>query len=233
QEAPGRGYHWGMATPHSNLPRGTRIRVGGLRLARQDPRLELSGHRALRRATQSLRRGGAVARSAAPRGGHLRARHLLRHAGHGLSPRRRHRGRGHQADGDSDRVLCALSGGVDSSVVAVLLHGAFGDQLTCLFVDNGLLRKGEAEAVVATFRDAFKINLIHVDASKRFLDRLLDVTDPETKRKRIGNEFIAVFEEEAGKLGEIPWLAQGTLYPDVIESVSFKGPSAVIKTHHT
>jgi len=131
-----------------------------------------------------------------------------------------------------DRVLCALSGGVDSSVVAVLLHKAIGDQLTCLFVDNGLLRKGEAESVVATFRDAFKINLIHVDAGKRFLDRLVDVTEPETKRKRIGNEFIAVFEEEARKLGEIPWLAQGTLYPDVIESVSFKGPSATIKTHH-
>jgi GMP synthase (glutamine-hydrolysing) len=131
-----------------------------------------------------------------------------------------------------DRVLCALSGGVDSSVVAVLLHKAIGAQLTCLFVDNGLLRQGEVESVVSTFRDAFKINLIHVDASKRFLDRLHGVTDPETKRKRIGNEFIAVFEEEARKLGEIPWLAQGTLYPDVIESVSFKGPSATIKTHH-
>ncbi len=131
-----------------------------------------------------------------------------------------------------DRVLCALSGGVDSSVVAVLLHKAIGEQLTCLFVDNGLLRQGEVEAVVSTFRDAFKINLIHVDASKRFLDRLHGVVDPETKRKRIGSEFIAVFEEEARKLGEIPWLAQGTLYPDVIESVSFKGPSATIKTHH-
>jgi len=131
-----------------------------------------------------------------------------------------------------DRVLCALSGGVDSSVVAVLLHKAIGEQLTCLFVDNGLLRRGEVESVVSTFRDAFKINLIHVDASKRFLDRLHGVADPETKRKRIGNEFIAVFEEEARKLGEIPWLAQGTLYPDVIESVSFKGPSATIKTHH-
>jgi len=131
-----------------------------------------------------------------------------------------------------DRVLCALSGGVDSSVVAVLLHKAIGDRLTCLFVDNGLLRKGEVEAVVSTFRDAFKINLIHVDATKRFLERLHDVTDPETKRKGIGNEFIAVFEEEARKLGHIPWLAQGTLYPDVIESVSFKGPSATIKTHH-
>jgi len=131
-----------------------------------------------------------------------------------------------------DRVLCALSGGVDSSVVAVLLHKAIGEQLTCLFVDNGLLRQGEVESVVSTFRDSFKINLIHVDASKRFLDRLSGVADPETKRKRIGNEFIAVFEEEARKLGEIPWLAQGTLYPDVIESVSFKGPSATIKTHH-
>jgi GMP synthase (glutamine-hydrolysing) len=131
-----------------------------------------------------------------------------------------------------DRVLCALSGGVDSSVVAALVHKAIGDQLTCLFVDNGLLRAGEAEYVVKTFRDTFKINLIHVDASKRFLDRLSDVTDPEVKRKRIGAEFIAVFEEEAGKLGHIPWLAQGTVYPDVIESISFKGPSATIKTHH-
>jgi len=131
-----------------------------------------------------------------------------------------------------DRVLCALSGGVDSSVVAALVHKAIGDQLTCLFVDNGLLRAGEAEYVVKTFRDTFKINLIHVDATKRFLDRLRLVTDPEVKRKVIGNEFIAVFEEEAGKLGRIPWLAQGTVYPDVIESVSFKGPSATIKTHH-
>ncbi len=131
-----------------------------------------------------------------------------------------------------DPVLCALSGGVDSSVVAALIHKAVGDQLTCLFVDNGLLRKGEAEGVVRTFRDAFKVNLIHVDATKRFLDRLEGVTDPEVKRKAIGAEFIAVFEDEARKLGHIPWLAQGTLYPDVIESVSFKGPSATIKTHH-
>jgi GMP synthase (glutamine-hydrolysing) len=130
------------------------------------------------------------------------------------------------------RVLCALSGGVDSSVVAVLVHRAIGDQLTCVFVDNGLLRKGEAAAVVHTFRDAFKMNLIHVDASSRFLDAIRDVTDPEIKRKRIGAEFIAVFEDEARKLGDIPWLAQGTLYPDVIESVSFRGPSATIKTHH-
>jgi GMP synthase (glutamine-hydrolysing) len=131
-----------------------------------------------------------------------------------------------------DPVLCALSGGVDSSVVAALIHKAVGDQLTCLFVDNGLLRKGEVEGVVRTFRDAFKVNLIHVDATKRFLDRLDGVTDPEVKRKAIGAEFIAVFEDEARKLGHIPWLAQGTLYPDVIESVSFKGPSATIKTHH-
>jgi len=131
-----------------------------------------------------------------------------------------------------DRVLCALSGGVDSAVVAVLVHRAIGDQLTCMFVDNGLLRKGEAESVERTFRDTFKIQLVHVDASRRFLDVLRGVTDPEIKRKRIGGEFIAVFEDEARRLGEIPWLAQGTLYPDVIESVSFKGPSATIKTHH-
>jgi GMP synthase (glutamine-hydrolysing) len=132
----------------------------------------------------------------------------------------------------SDRVLCALSGGVDSAVVAALVHRAIGEQLTCVFVDNGLLRNGEAEAVVHTFRDHFKMNLVHVDAGQRFLDVIKDVIDPEVKRKRIGAEFIAVFEDEARKLGTIPWLAQGTLYPDVIESVSFKGPSAVIKTHH-
>ena len=132
----------------------------------------------------------------------------------------------------NQRVLCALSGGVDSSVVAVLIHRAIGDPLTCVFVDNGLLRKGETQAVVHAFRDTFKINLIHVDASARFLEVVRGVTDPEVKRKRIGGEFIAVFEEEARKLGDMPWLAQGTLYPDVIESVSFRGPSATIKTHH-
>jgi GMP synthase (glutamine-hydrolysing) len=129
-------------------------------------------------------------------------------------------------------VLCALSGGVDSSVVAVLVHRAIGDRLTCVFVDNGLLRQGEAEAVVHTFRDTFKIPLVHADAAPRFLAQLRGVVDPEDKRKRIGREFIAVFEEQARRLGTIPWLAQGTLYPDVIESVSAKGPSATIKTHH-
>jgi GMP synthase (glutamine-hydrolysing) len=132
----------------------------------------------------------------------------------------------------AERVLCALSGGVDSSVVAALVQRAIGGQLTCVFVDNGLLRAGEAETVVETFRGSFKINLIHVGASKRFLDALAGVTDPEVKRKRIGAEFIGVFEDEARKLGDVPWLAQGTLYPDVIESVSAKGPSATIKTHH-
>src|SRR5438093_1844835 len=137
-----------------------------------------------------------------------------------------------RAEVSGQRVLCALSGGVDSAVVAVLVHRAIGDRLTCVFVDNGLLRKGEAQSVVHTFRDTFKMSLIHVDASRRFLDAIRGVTDPELKRKRIGAEFIAVFEDEARKLGDIPWLAQGTLYPDVIESVSSRGPSATIKTHH-
>jgi GMP synthase (glutamine-hydrolysing) len=132
----------------------------------------------------------------------------------------------------NDRVLCALSGGVDSSVVAALVYRAVGDRLVCIFVDNGLLRVDEAAAVVRTFREQFRINLVHVDAGKRFLAALEGVSDPEEKRRRIGLEFIAVFEEEARKLGEIRWLAQGTLYPDVIESVSSKGPSATIKTHH-
>jgi len=131
-----------------------------------------------------------------------------------------------------DRVICALSGGVDSSVAAVLLHRAIGDRLTCIFVDNGLLRLNEAEKVVKTFRDEFRIPLVFVDTAERFLKKLAGVTDPEKKRKIIGNEFIRVFEEEAGKLGKVDCLAQGTLYPDVIESVSFKGPSATIKSHH-
>jgi GMP synthase (glutamine-hydrolysing) len=129
-------------------------------------------------------------------------------------------------------VICALSGGVDSSVVALLVHKAVGERLTCIFVDNGLLRKGEREKVVETFQKHFRMNLLVIDASKRFLDKLSGVTDPELKRKIIGTEFIRVFEEEARKITNVKYLAQGTLYPDVIESVSFKGPSARIKSHH-
>ncbi len=130
------------------------------------------------------------------------------------------------------RVVCALSGGVDSSVVAVLTHKAIGDRLTCIFVDNGLLRAGEKDQVISVFRDHFHIRLRVVDAEDRFLSLLRSVKDPEKKRKIIGHEFINIFEEEAKRLGDVEFLAQGTLYPDVIESVSFKGPSATIKTHH-
>jgi GMP synthase (glutamine-hydrolysing) len=137
-----------------------------------------------------------------------------------------------RAKTEGKKVVCALSGGVDSSVVALLLHKAIGDSLTCIFVDNGLLRKGEAEKVKKTFEGHFHIKLIYVDAIKRFLEKLKGITDPEKKRKIIGNEFIALFEEEAKKIKDAEFLAQGTLYPDVIESVSFKGPSAVIKSHH-
>ena len=131
-----------------------------------------------------------------------------------------------------DRVLCALSGGVDSSTAALLIHKALGNQLTCVFVDHGLLRKDEVKQVLKTFRDNFKMNIIHVDASKRFLRKLKGVVDPEEKRRIIGEEFIRVFAEEGGKLGKFQWLAQGTLYPDVIESAKTGSPAARIKTHH-
>jgi GMP synthase (glutamine-hydrolysing) len=133
----------------------------------------------------------------------------------------------------SGRVICGLSGGVDSSVAAVLLHEAIGDQLTCIFVDHGLLRAGEGEEVVTLFRDHYNIPLVHRHAAALFLGRLAGITDPERKRKVIGATFIDVFDEEARKLGGAEFLAQGTLYPDVIESVSFAGgPSATIKSHH-
>lgn len=131
------------------------------------------------------------------------------------------------------RVICGLSGGVDSSVVAVLLHEAIGDQLTCVYVDHGLMRHGESDQVVSLFREHYHIKLIHRDASEMFLGELAGVTDPERKRKIIGKLFIDVFEEEANNIGGADFLAQGTLYPDVIESVSFiGGPSVTIKSHH-
>ena len=132
----------------------------------------------------------------------------------------------------SGKIICALSGGVDSSVTAMLIHRAVGDQLTSIFVNNGVLRKDEAEFVVKVFKERFNLNLVYVDASDSFLGKLAEVVDPEQKRKIIGHEFIRVFEDEAAKLGQVKFLAQGTLYPDVIESVSFKGPSATIKSHH-
>jgi GMP synthase (glutamine-hydrolysing) len=130
------------------------------------------------------------------------------------------------------KVVCGISGGVDSTVAAVLVHRAVGKQLTCIFVDNGVLRTGEAEKVEKTLRKHFHMNIDCVDASERFLKKLKGVIDPEKKRKIIGNEFIHVFEEEAKKIRGVEFLAQGTLYPDVIESVSFRGPSAMIKSHH-
>lgn len=130
------------------------------------------------------------------------------------------------------KVICGISGGVDSAVTAVLVHEAVGDALTCIFVDNGLLRAGEAKKVEDTLRKNFHMDLRCIDAAGRFLKRLKGVTDPERKRKIIGNEFIRVFEEEAMSIKNVGFLAQGTLYPDVIESTSFKGPSAVIKSHH-
>jgi GMP synthase (glutamine-hydrolysing) len=134
--------------------------------------------------------------------------------------------------GKSERVICGLSGGVDSSVAAVLCHRALGDRLVCIFVDNGLLREGEFESVVHTMRQSFHLNLVPVDARSTFLEGLAKVSDPEQKRKVIGRLFIEVFEEHATKVENAGYLVQGTLYPDVIESTSVRGPSAVIKSHH-
>ena len=131
------------------------------------------------------------------------------------------------------KVICGLSGGVDSTVVAVLLHEALGDQLTCVFVDTGMMRLNEAEEVVGLFKDHYNIPLVHRDASDLFIEKLRDVKDPERKRKIIGATFVDIFEEEANKVGGADFLAQGTLYPDIIESVSFQGgPSVTIKSHH-
>jgi GMP synthase (glutamine-hydrolysing) len=131
-----------------------------------------------------------------------------------------------------DKVICGISGGVDSSITAVLIHKAVGDRLACIFVDNGVLRKGETEEVMELFREHYRMNIHLVDAAEHFLHCLKGVTDPEEKRKIIGREFITVFEKKAKEVGGAKYLAQGTLYPDVIESVSFKGPSATIKSHH-
>jgi len=130
----------------------------------------------------------------------------------------------------NSKLICALSGGVDSSVAAILAHKAVGNNLTCIFVDHGLLRKNESDWVEYLFKNKFNINFIRVDAGKRFLNRLKGIEDPETKRKIIGEEFIHVFEEEAKKIGEIDYLVQGTLYPDIIESGT--DTAAVIKSHH-
>jgi GMP synthase (glutamine-hydrolysing) len=172
-----------------------------------------------------------------PRGGELLANFLFRIAG--LSPTWTMANFVDEAVaavrakvGESGRVICGLSGGVDSSVAAKLILEAIGKRLTCIFVDNGLLRQGERGGVEALFAGAFHADLHVVDASQRFLSALSGVTDPEKKRKIIGAEFIAVFEEEAKKISGVEFLAQGTLYPDVIESVSHKGPSATIKSHH-
>jgi GMP synthase (glutamine-hydrolysing) len=132
----------------------------------------------------------------------------------------------------TEHALCALSGGVDSSVAALLVNRAIGERLTCVFIDNGVLRKNEFQDVLKTFRENLHLNVSGVDASARFLNSLRGTVDPETKRKIIGQEFIRVFEEEAARIGDVRFLVQGTLYPDVIESVSVKGPSAVIKSHH-
>jgi GMP synthase (glutamine-hydrolysing) len=132
----------------------------------------------------------------------------------------------------AQRVICGLSGGVDSSTTAALVHRAVGDHLTCIFVNHGLLRNGEPEQVLDVFRNRMQMRLLYVDATERFLSKLVGVVEPEVKRKVIGEAFIRVFEEEAKQLGDVPWLAQGTLYPDVVESARSGGPASRIKAHH-
>ena len=134
--------------------------------------------------------------------------------------------------GADEKVICGLSGGVDSSVAAALVHRAIGDRQTCIFINNGVLREGEFESTLALLKQSLRLNIRGVDASREFLDALQGVTDPETKRKAIGAAFIEVFEEEANRIGDVKFLVQGTLYPDVIESVSVRGPSVTIKSHH-
>ncbi|MBV9957849.1 MAG: glutamine-hydrolyzing GMP synthase, partial [Acidobacteria bacterium] len=134
--------------------------------------------------------------------------------------------------GEHGRAVCGLSGGVDSTVAAVLVHRAIGERQTCLFVNNGVLREGEFESTLALFKQNLNLNVIGLDEERRFLDALCGVVDPEQKRRNIGRVFIEVFEEQADMLGNVEYLVQGTLYPDVIESVSVRGPSAVIKSHH-
>jgi GMP synthase (glutamine-hydrolysing) len=134
--------------------------------------------------------------------------------------------------GENDQVICGLSGGVDSSVAAALVHRAIGNRQTCIFVDNGVLREGEFESTLALLKQSVELNIRGVDATERFLDALKGVVDPEKKRKIIGAAFIDVFEEEANRIGDVKFLVQGTLYPDVIESVSVRGPSVTIKSHH-
>ncbi len=134
--------------------------------------------------------------------------------------------------GENDRVICGISGGVDSSVAAALVHRAIGDRQTCLFINNGLLREGEFETALSLLKQSVHLNIVGIDASETFLNALRGVVDPEQKRKIIGATFIEVFEAEANKIGDVKYLVQGTLYPDVIESVSVRGPSATIKSHH-
>src|SRR6185295_3451510 len=134
--------------------------------------------------------------------------------------------------GSTSRVVSGISGGVDSTVAAALVHRAIGERQVCLFVDNGLLREGEFESTLTLLQQTLKLNVVGISAGSRFLEALRGVTDPEEKRKRIGKAFIEVFEAEASRLGDVGYLVQGTLYPDVIESVSVRGPSAVIKSHH-